>query len=203
MYSQYGEDDIFLPLLPSQGRVLEIGAWDAITFSNSRALIERGWDAVLIEPSPGPLSRLIREYSGNDRVKIIGAPVSCAEANGTLIEMRFTDDAVSGLANDTKHFGQWAESGGFYGRAWMPALTMSALFTQFGGGFEMASFDVEGASVDLFAEMCRIGPRPRIVVVEHDSRFVELAQFAERAKYRQIHLNGTNAILEWTGKREA
>jgi len=54
----------------------------------------------------------------------------------------------------------------------------------------------------VFKAMCEAGPRPRVVMVEHDARYVEVAQIAEAANYRQVHLNGTNVILEWTGVRE-
>jgi hypothetical protein len=81
-------------------------------------------------------------------------------------------------------------------------MSMAEVFNQFGGDFEFVSIDTEGTSTDLFAEMVRVGPRPRVVVLEHDGRHVEIAQIAESAHYRQVHLNGTNVILQWTGKRE-
>ena len=53
-YSQNGEQKIILEYFQDKykGKVLDIGANDGITLSNSRALIEKGWDGVLIEPAP-------------------------------------------------------------------------------------------------------------------------------------------------------
>ena len=54
MYSQNHEDDIVLNFFQnteSNKTVLEIGANDGKTFSNSLLLIENGWKAHLVEPS--------------------------------------------------------------------------------------------------------------------------------------------------------
>lgn len=51
-YSQNGEDIFVLNWFGSdfKGTLLEIGANDGITLSNSRLLIENGWSAELVEP---------------------------------------------------------------------------------------------------------------------------------------------------------
>lgn len=41
-------------------RLLDIGAWHPTDKSNSRALIELGWQAVLIEPTPGNMINMLR-----------------------------------------------------------------------------------------------------------------------------------------------
>jgi len=176
--------------------LLDIGAWDAETFSNSRALLEIGWSGMLIEPSPGPLKKLCQFYADRPDVMIVGAAISVEPA---IISIRVTDDAVS--QPEGERIKTWETTGGFYGTMWTNALPLSQLFAQVGGDFQFVNFDVEGTSVDLFAEMCRIGPRPRCVCVEHDARYVELAQIAEAANYIQVHLNGNNAVLQWIGSR--
>ncbi|WP_342333239.1 FkbM family methyltransferase [Pedobacter sp. FW305-3-2-15-E-R2A2] len=50
--SQNNETEIVLKYFNGRkGTVLEIGANDGITFSNSYDLIQRGWSAILVEPS--------------------------------------------------------------------------------------------------------------------------------------------------------
>jgi hypothetical protein len=55
MYSQNGEDTIALDYFTQKNTeirtLLDIGANDGITFSNSKLLIKNGWGAVLLEPS--------------------------------------------------------------------------------------------------------------------------------------------------------
>ncbi len=199
MYSQYHEDEIYVPLLKecASKRLIEIGAWAPICFSNSRALIEIGWSALLIEPSPGPVKAQAMEYSHMERVQILAAAVT---VEGGYLDLEITDDAVSQITGP--RIDEWRTTGGFYGRLTVPAIKAADLFERFGAGVEFVSIDVEGSSVDLFKAMCDLGPRPRVVVLEHDSRYVEVAQIAESANYQQIHLNGTNVILRWTGERE-
>lgn len=198
MFSQYEEEAHILEVLkdePKTGRFLDIGAWNAKTFSNTRALFELGWGGILIEPSPGPVQGLVREYNGCDRIKVIAAAVA-VEAG--LIELDVTDDAVSTAS--AASYEEWKDTVDFYGKLTVPALSVHDIFRQFGGDFGMVSIDTEKTSVDIFAEMIRIGPRPRCVVVEHDARHVELANIAQAANYQQVHLNGTNVVLRWTGK---
>ncbi len=199
-YSQYGEEEHILECVKgcTSKRLIDIGAWDPICFSNSRALIEAGWSAVLIEPSPGPLKNLIREYGGYKDVRVISAAVT---VEGGLLDLEITDDAVSMPAGD--RIEEWRSTVNFYGRLTVPAISVSDLFKNYTEpGVEFVNIDTEGSSVPVFAAMCKVGVRPRCVCVEHDSRFVELSQYAEAADYRLVHENGTNRVYQWTGVRE-
>lgn len=192
-YSQYAEDlhawEILGRHKVTAGRVLEIGAWNPIDKSNSRSFIEAGWEAVLIEPSPKPLADCAREYWHNERVTVIGSPVT---VEGGIIEMNLTDDALSSQVIQP----QWSGFG-WYGKIKMLSISLQDLFIHIGGNFEVISFDVEGQSCDLFFAMLKGGVRPRVVILEHDNRLVELHAIAQEAGYRQAHLNGTNCVLEW------
>ena len=201
-YSQYGEQAYILETLGDMppGRLLDIGAWHPTCFSNSRALIERGWGGILVEPSPGPVKALVQEYGlQSPQIRVIAAAVSCEPG---FVELAVTDDAVSQPTNDPARIAEWTQTGGFFGNLTVPALTLKSLFHNFGGDFEFVNIDTEGTSVALLAEMLRLGPRPRCVCVEHDSRFVELSQYAEQGSYQLVHENGTNRIYRWTGTRE-
>ena len=67
MYSQNDEEKIILDLLKDQpvGRLLDIGAFDGKTFSNSLALFEKGWSGVVVEPNPESLVALIKLHGKN------------------------------------------------------------------------------------------------------------------------------------------
>ena len=66
MYSQNKEEEIILHYFSGQtGTFIDIGANDGITFSNTRALAERGWKGVLIEPSPKAYAKLKEVYNGH------------------------------------------------------------------------------------------------------------------------------------------
>lgn len=64
MYSQNREEEIILNYFgDTAGVFLDLGANDGQTFSNTRALAERGWCGVLVEPSPRAFQRLKQLYS--------------------------------------------------------------------------------------------------------------------------------------------
>src|SRR5690606_4215569 len=66
MYSQNAEEKIILDYFGSEtGTFIDIGANDGVTFSNTRALAERGWRGVLVEPSPQAFAKLKDLYNGH------------------------------------------------------------------------------------------------------------------------------------------
>jgi FkbM family methyltransferase len=192
-YSQNDEERYILEACNAapaieQGKLLDIGAWDPKIFSNSRALIEKGWSAVLVEPSPKPLDALVREYAGHPLVQIIAA---CVALERGLVEMKISEDAVSsGEASVTD---RWSKQGAYYGRMWVPALTLAEVFNQF-GSFDFVNIDAEGVSADLFIALCMTEMLPRCICVEHDSRLVEIGAAAQRRGYVQSYVNQENAV---------
>jgi FkbM family methyltransferase len=211
-YSQSGEQKYILKALgysqregemmigPPSGRLLDIGAWNAKTFSNSRALIELGWSAVLFEPSPGPLRGLVEEYGSNPRVEVVGLPVVGLPVSiaGGFMELRVTDDALSADAGNVEHLKKW-EGYGFYGTMTTRAVSLLDIYRAWDGNtFDFVSIDTEGTSVDLFAQMISDYWRPRCVCVEHEERWEELRKAAEAGNYRLVSPpeGSINAILE-------
>jgi hypothetical protein len=200
-YSQYGEQRAILKVLGfdwetgegPQGRLLEIGAWDPIDKSNSRALIELGWEAVLFEPSPGPLRKLAKEYGNNPKVEVVGLPVTVAES--PFFKLRVTDDALSAEPSNEVHLAKWGKVGGFYGTMTTWALGIYLIWIHY-GPFDFVSIDTEGTSVDLFAELLRQHARPRCICVEHDSQFDRMKTLTKESGYRLAFLNDCNAVLE-------
>lgn len=71
-YSQYGEQEILLSHFEniSSGTLVDIGAADGITNSNSKKLIELGWKAFLIEPGKKNYEKLVNLHSNNQNVKL-------------------------------------------------------------------------------------------------------------------------------------
>jgi hypothetical protein len=205
-YSQYGEQRAILKVLGFDwqtgegppGRLLEIGAWDPIDKSNSRALIELGWSAVLFEPSPGPLRKLVKEYGNNPKVEVVGIPVTVGRG---FLKLRVTDDALSAETSNELHLGKWGKVGGFYGTMTSYSIPMLSVLKDW-GNFDFVSIDTEGTSIDLFEELlggCKnahFAELPRCVCVEHDSHFERMEKLTKASGYRLAFLNDCNAVLE-------
>lgn len=194
-HSQGGEDLIVAKCFPEgfTGNLLEIGAWDPIALSNSRALIEAGWSAVLCEFSPGPVRSLVQAYAGEERVKVVAAAVSVSDDG--VQRFQITDDAVSTADKDVLL--QWSREGGYFGSLWVPTLPMDRLLSQFFGDrkLDYASIDTEGTSVDLAIALLKTEHRPNVLCVEHNDRTTELMGVAQALGYAAIHQNAENIIL--------
>ena len=94
-YSQNAEEQHILRIVGDQpGRFLDIGAYNPKLFSNTRALYERGWSGVMVEPSPGPFESLLREYGNDDRIKLICAAVTVIGGED-IVTLYATQDALS------------------------------------------------------------------------------------------------------------
>jgi FkbM family methyltransferase len=77
VYSQNNEQDIILNYFKDfTGTVLDIGANDGKTFSNSLALIEKGWTGFLYEPSPSAFAACKELHRDNKKVTVINKAIS-------------------------------------------------------------------------------------------------------------------------------
>jgi FkbM family methyltransferase len=209
MYSQYDEEKFILAAVTGgmvydprpgddlhelhkpapPGRYLDIGAWNAKQFSNTRALYELGWSGVMIEPSPACMLGLLDEYGESERITLIQAAVFTEAA---LLKLHVTDDAVSTLLD--AEYGKWKDHAKFRGSMMVPTITLADLVNRY-GGFQFVNIDAEGCSADLFLQMLGLGIFPDCVCVEHESRLEELASNATAQGYVMVYANGTNSVF--------
>jgi len=184
-YSQQGEQEHILANTPAVGRFLDIGSYHAFHFSNVRALYERGWSGVMVEPSPGPFDSLLREYGNDDRVTLVCAAVG----NGDLASLFTTHDALSTTVKS------WYEGlkaqpgyqGGFYGSFLAPTVTLLDLMPL--GPFDFVSIDTEGTSGEIFRDLLSLRT-PRCICVEQTQPDL----VAMQCGYEVAYQNGTNVI---------
>ncbi len=191
MYSQGQEEPAILKVLTEpKGHFLDIGAYDGKTFSNTRALAERGWSGTLVECSPKPFVALQKLYEGNERVKLV-----CAAMDVQAVPLRLlhsSPDAVGTLFE--KNYQVWKEVGQFE-PMWVSVIRVEDLLAIDAGPFDLISIDTEGNSTDLFFRCIANGLQPTVYCVEHDNRHDEIRQAAARLGYRQIYFDGNNIII--------
>lgn len=190
MYSQSAEEQYILEHCPADGRFLEIGAWHPRQFSNTRALYERGWSGVMIEPSPVPMHVLLQEYGNDPRITLVEAAVGL---DTHLIKLHVTQDALS--TSNPNNLRRWGEEGGFYGSMLVPQITIHQVLAQFGGQFDFISIDTEGGSVELLRELLATPHNPHCICFEHDRRFSESFAYIEKAGYRIVYENDDNRVI--------
>lgn len=188
-YSQGREEEIILrKIAPLEGPrcVLDIGAFDGVTFSNSRALIERGWRGILIEPNPFAFQKLLELYGDNPKATLINAAMG-EEKN--LI--KFHEGGIYSTTTPQEKFKnatKWREY-------WVMQLTMSTLMNQVNVQADVISIDVEGKSFELLKLIPIVSWAPHVIVVEHDARMVEITQWAADRGYGVCGLSPENIIL--------
>lgn len=223
-YSQYGEQSLILQALgynlaedgspvgafPNDrsgeeagnrpGRFLDVGAWNAETFSNTRALYNLGWSGVMVEPSPGPMHGLLKEYGNEPRITLIQAAV-CLPGDGPIERLYITDDALSTHRRELAD--RWGDTGGFFGKLIVAALPPAEILDF--GPFDFINIDTEGSSGDLLREFLSEQrsilqgfdakyPLTRCFCVEHDGHQDAISSVADYYGYQTQHTE-VNSIL--------
>lgn len=191
IYSQNDEQTAILAACPElSGKFLDIGAWNAFDKSNTRALFERGWSGVLVEPSPEPFAGLLEEYRNSDRVSLVNALVGF---DTNKVPMYVTADAVSTTHEPT--YQKWKGYATYRPEPiHVQAVTLEHLFGQH-GSFDFVSIDAEGMSVDLFHRLLALGHRPKCICLEYDDRMPEAMNAATRARYVATYSSAENIVL--------
>lgn len=163
-YSQRGEQRAVLAALAGRapGRFLDVGAWDGETFSNTRALALRGWGGVLVEPSPGPASKLLALYGGEPRRHTVVCAAIADESGPEF--MAVSEDGLSTF--DGEHAVKWSGVAA-YRRAVVCRITWRELIRLVGSNFDAVSIDAEGMSAAILRAM-PAEIRPTVLVVEKD-----------------------------------
>ena len=100
VHSQHGEDgviaEIFRRLGVERGVFCEFGAIDGVRNSNCRALFEKGWRGVFIEPSEEGFQKLRKNYAGHtDRITVLNLFVKSGGENS--LDRIFARCGVDGL----------------------------------------------------------------------------------------------------------
>jgi FkbM family methyltransferase len=112
MYSQNNEDDLILSWFQGKkGTVVEIGANDGTTLSNSKLLIDNGWNAHLFEPSFYAYQKLKDLHKENKNVQAYHYGISSEDGvkkffeSGALLGESDTSLVSSVHADELKRWG--------------------------------------------------------------------------------------------------
>lgn len=196
MYSQNNEEAIILEALNGgepAGRLLDIGAYDGKTFSNTLRLFELGWSGVCIEPSPSVFLGCMALHADNPKVELINAAIT---VEGGLSDFYDSGgDAVSSISED--HKVRWeAGSQVRFKKYTINTMSIAQLFTRVGYNFEFINLDVESLNLELFRALpFDLMPTLRVLCVEHDGHAQEMMQRMNALGFRLVGQNGENLIF--------
>ncbi len=191
-YSQRDEESVILEHFKDRmGRFLDVGAYDPKQFSNVRALWDRGWSGVFVEPSPHAFRAFMREYGGDCRALLVNAAV---DPQPGLKGFSACEDGVSTLSD--AHRDMWMKDRSIeYTPIVVNTVSFADLLRFVKPEFDFVSIDVEGGNWDLVVSVDWKTFRPEMVCVETDGRFGALATVFECHGYREVHRTAENLIV--------
>lgn len=146
MYSQQEEEKFILEHFGNEGTFLDIGAYHYETFSNTRALYDRGWSGICVEPSPNCFPALQEFYNGTD-VEVY----NCAIGNGTGVIEFFDSNGDALSSTDPNHVKLWEKNyGSIFSKITVQCFTLEDLIERsFYKVFDFVSIDVENDTLGI------------------------------------------------------
>jgi len=208
MYSQNSEDVFLLDFWKqkfgnSKGTLLDVGANDGKTLSNSLLFIENGWKAHLFEPSNPTFQKLVELHKGNENVRCY----NCGLSNETGMKLFYEsgtllNDGDVDLVSTTQdsEFNKWkgrvsfTESLAFFYN-WQDWIKFALVENE---KFDFVSIDAEGedwkilSQIDLTKHDCKILCVEWNSIPENDRLFTH---YANSHNLFEIQRNAENIIF--------
>jgi len=168
MYSQGQEEKFIVEFFNGKaGTLLDIGANDGKTFSNSLRLTELGWDALLVEPSPTCQKKIIELHKDTKSiVRCVGIAIGTTTGAAIFHESGQLDDpALMGKENISlvstlvpSEMKRWDKLDMAWNAYEVQVLCWHDFlkFIGFKNGtdtFDFISLDAEGVDIDILEQM--------------------------------------------------
>jgi len=199
-YSQNNEEQIILNYFKDfKGSVLDLGANDGKTFSNSLKVIELGWSADLVEASPGTFAKLQELHKDNPRVKCHNIAVSNVNGSvkfyesGTLLGGS-DESLVSTL--DKKELARWGNKVKFTETV-VESVNFKKLLTMTKNiNFDLITIDVEGLDYIMLKQMDLNALKCKMLIVETNGKdVIKYVTHCKQFGFNTLATNGENLIM--------
>lgn len=202
-YSQNGEQSIILKYFGGFiGAALDIGANDGILLSNSRALVELGWSAVLVEPAAAAYRKLVLNNANaafSDRVTLVNAAITTQDG-----PIDFYDSGTHLKQGDTsllstthpEEMARWKKSGEVFTKTTVRGITFETLMQETGvWHHDFISIDAEGADYDILKQIDLTAVGCRLLCVEVNQRGdAEFTAYAAKHGMRLLWASYENRV---------
>lgn len=197
MYAQSNEDDFILNYFDGyKGVLLDIGANDGVTLSNSRQLIENKWTAFLVEPDRKAFGRLDNLYSKHPDVTLYNCAIGDKDemvtlyASGEHLKKGDTGLLSSVSIEETK---RWKGTTSFEPET-VVMRTYKSLFENH--KFDFISIDAEGMDVAILKQIDL--SFTKCLCIEwnsHPDAFKEIVRYCDPFGLHIVKQNAENLIL--------
>lgn len=201
-HAQFGEDLRLLLIFGSQshGTCAEVGAYDGVTGSATRAFEERNWRTILVEPIP----ELAAQVRLNRKGRLFAA--AAGPENGSVTIRRARGD----LAISAVDPGIWQKN--LYdlrGESWddlvVPQFTLDHMLAEAGvETLDFITIDVEGYELSVLQGFDLGRWKPRVLIIEDNSRGLDrlVPAHLARAGYACFAHTGVNDWYARTNDHE-
>lgn len=200
-FSQNGEQKIILAYFKDKdnGYFLDIGANDGLTLSNTRALMLKGWNGMMVEPSPSVFPLLERNCKGYP-VECVNIAIGNHSGKVTLHEsdshlVNGDNNNLSLLSTtDPKEIARWKGT-----QTFTPVQVDQRTFKDASlhkRGWDFISIDAEGLDVDILKQIDLTDTQ--MVCIEWNGdhkRKAEITNYCQKYALYLLYQNGENLIL--------
>lgn len=199
MYSQNNEEQIIVDYFGNKiGNLLDIGANDGITFSNSRKLLELGWSGELIEPAQIPYNKLKTLYKDNKKVKIHNIAISDLRGELTFYSSgqhvgNGDTDLLSTLSITDKQ--KWENS-----TIYQESKVQSFKWIDFYNWqiYDFINIDAEGYDLSILKQMDLKELGCKCLCIEHNGhQYNDIMRELRRYNMKTLLVNNENLISVW------
>lgn len=202
-YSQYGEEQILSQFFGDKknGFLVDIGAMDGITYSNSRYLIENNsWSGILVEPHPEYFQNLQRIYGDNHNIALLN--YGCFNIETELDFYLYStgiDGSVSTISQDFKEHITNRHGDKYKEIIKINTMTLNNVIKDC-DHIDFLSIDVEGVDMEVLSSNDWAKNRPSLVCIEHSMDINILNEFMDNINYVKYAETGGNTFF--VGKSE-
>lgn len=194
MYSQKKEEKYILKYFKKKpvGKFIDIGAFHVFKFSNVRALYEKGWGGILVEPAPQNYKAIAEHYKGDKRIEVLN--IAVGEPAGEIDFYESDGDAVS--TSDLAHMERWGAAGVKYAKIKVNQVSVSDFMNQYCKDVDFLSIDTESTNIILFRNIPEfVWEQIRMLVIEHDNNEKEIEDKLSNFGFTTRYISSENIIL--------
>ena len=187
-YTQNHEETYIVGNLGQSGRFLDIGAFDGLTFSSTRALAEKGWSGGYVEPDPFIIP-LLKHNTATTKAEIMECAIGTT--SGTLPFYATNGDMVGTLSKS--HVEKWKKDVDFHEIS-VPVITLPELAQKVGMDFDFINLDVEGLNWEIFRQFDWKVWRASVVCIEYDEKRDEMIAVLKHHGFRIVYVSSENIV---------
>lgn len=212
-YSARKEQDIILNYIQqnniNSGTLLDIGAYDGETYSNTRAIMLEypKWKGVFIEPSSFSFQKLFKIYQNEpSRAELINLLIVHEDQLTENIITEFYDTPTHGAGSSRELImvNRFINKKDEFGNSIDPRkvlvgkIGLLSIFEHFTNtNFEFMNIDIEGGSAKLVLQdwFNPLNYGCKLICIEHDNMMTELNSKLTKLGYKLIGYTGENLIF--------